>query len=211
MLSYRRRFETVTEGAFTMNVTVAEPPAGLEIATVQVPAFCGVTRSVNERPVPLGGPNVTMAAAPVPHAEVSALIAGTATLVVTVTVCANDGPTPENVIALGDAESCPGGAATPVKNGGGLAPPPWHAASGNETSAQRAARGKKRRTFIVRRNPWRAGYDPYTARYVRPFRYEPVERAISRLTSRAWMSRRRSQSFFPRTSASSSLTRPCLK
>ena len=39
----------------------------------------------------------------------------------------------------------------------------------------------------------------------------PRSAAISRSTSRAWMSRRRSQSFFPRTSASSIFTRPPLK
>ena len=38
-----------------------------------------------------------------------------------------------------------------------------------------------------------------------------VERAISRSTSRAWMSRRRSHSFLPRTKASSIFTRPFLK
>jgi hypothetical protein len=122
----------VTEPVFTVNVTVAEPPAELDIVTMQVPAFCGVTRSAKVLPEPLGG--------------------------------AKSRPCQETSKVHGSLKP--------------LVSP------------------------VVR---------TYTAQYIRPFRYEPVERAISRFTSRACISRRRSHSFLPRTSASSIFTRPFLK
>jgi hypothetical protein len=98
--------ETVSEPLFTVNVTVAEPPAELDTVAVQVPAVCGVTTSENVVPEPLGVPKTTMAVGPVPHepAATEIAFAGSATLLVIVTVCANAAPVPENVTALGAAE-----------------------------------------------------------------------------------------------------------
>jgi len=124
-----------------VNVTIAEPPEVLEIVAEQLPAFWGVTRSVKVVPEPVGVPKVTIAAAPVPHADVSTLTVDAGTVIVTVTVCANAAPAPANVIELGETDSCPGGAgvgdgaATPVKKGGGFAPPPWQAANQVDASA----------------------------------------------------------------------------
>ncbi len=114
----------VTAAAFTVKVTVAEPPWALAIVAVQVPGFTGVTTSANVRPDPDGGANDTIALEPVPHDAALTVTVATATFVVTVTVCAYKPPTLENVIEEGDALSWPAGtgAAVLVLNGG--APPP---------------------------------------------------------------------------------------
>jgi hypothetical protein len=114
----------VTEPVLTMNVTVAKPPCVLEIVAVQVPPLTGVTMSLNIWPVPVGGPNETIAVGPLPHDGALTEIVETATVVVTVTICAYAPPTPENVRLVGAALTWPGGTAVPVKNGGGFAAPP---------------------------------------------------------------------------------------
>jgi len=108
---------------FTVKVTVAEPPPGLEIVAMHVPAFCGVTTSANVSPDPVGVANVTIALLPVPQVDVT-FTAATAAFVVIVTVWLNAAPTPAKLSELGEALSWPAGAALPVLNGGGLAPPP---------------------------------------------------------------------------------------
>ena len=95
----------------------------LEIVAVHVPPFTGVTTSVNVSPEPDGVPNDTIAVAPVPHVGALTETVDVATVVVTVTVCANVLPTPENVRLDGETLSSPGCVAVPVVNGGGFAPP----------------------------------------------------------------------------------------
>jgi hypothetical protein len=109
---------------FTVKFTVATPPCELVSVTEHVPALTGVTTSVNVVPEPEGVPNETMALEPVPHVDVIAEIPVMAMLDVTVTVCAKVPPTPENVRDDGEALKTACGAATPVLNGGGFAPPP---------------------------------------------------------------------------------------
>jgi hypothetical protein len=119
------RLVIVTVPLFTVIVNGAEPPDPLLRVMVHDPTRCGVTVAVKMWPLPDGFETVTSAVAPLPHAASGVtVICDVGTDTVMVTFCAYAEPVPEKVSELGETLSVPGGRASPVGSGGGLAEPP---------------------------------------------------------------------------------------